>query len=69
MIPDVLSALSRGTEASSRINAWRNRLKGDGALLTEELKDNLIYLDMGAKGETDVLCNPGFPIATENLFA
>ena len=53
-IPTILAVLSKGTEAITRLSAWNNRTQGKGALLVEELRDNLVHLDMVAKGETQL---------------
>lgn len=48
-IPSVLQSLSSAGSASKAITAWWKKAKGDSRSLINELKDNLIYLDMVAE--------------------
>ena len=47
-IPTALQALSSSSSAAKSITSWWNKSKGDSRALVEELKDNLLYLDMVA---------------------
>lgn len=53
-VPEVLKALSTGASAASAIGAWWRKSRGDARVLVGELRDNLVYLDMVAKGEVDL---------------
>lgn len=50
-IPAALESLGAAGAAIAELASWRRRARGDARALVGELKDNLIYLDMVARGD------------------
>lgn len=53
-IPAVLKSLASTGEAIRELSAWKRRARGNVRSLIEELRDNMIYLDMVAVDNVDL---------------
>ena len=53
-IPAALESLGAAGAAIAELASWRRRARGDARALVGELKDNLVYLDMVARGDVDL---------------
>ena len=53
-IPAALRSLAAAGSAIAELAAWRRRARGDTRALVDELKDNLLYLDMVAREDVSL---------------